>query len=70
MKVLYRGFEIDAHREKSLGGDMLLYYSVFRDDGWELTSGFTSGTDRAQTFIKYLKERVDNFILRPEDWGF
>jgi len=53
MKVLYRGFEIDAHREESMGGDHLLYYSIFRkDDGWEMTSGFTYGTDRVQTFIK------------------
>jgi len=68
MKVLYRGFEVDAHREKSMGGDTLLYYSIFREsDGWEMTSGFSYGTDRVQTFIKYMKERVDNYILHPEE---
>ena len=24
-------------------------------------------TDRVQTFIKYMKERVDNYILHPEE---
>ena len=68
MKTLYRGFEVDAYREKSMGGDTLLYYSIFREsDGWEMTSGFSYGTDRVQTFIKYMKERVDNYILHPEE---
>ena len=68
MKTLYKGFEIDAHREESMVGDRLLYYSIFREsDGWEMTSGFTYGSDRVQTFIKYLKERVDNYILHPEE---
>ena len=68
MKVIYKGFEIEAHREKSMGGDTLLYYSIFRQaDGWEMTSGFTYGSDRVQTFVKYLKERVDNFIKDPTE---
>ena len=69
MRVVYRGFEIDAHRDRSMGGDIYLYYSIFREsDGWELTSGFTCGLDRVQTFIKYMKERVDNCtILHPEE---
>lgn len=68
MKLNYRGFELDARREKSMGGDSLLYYSIFREsDGWEMTSGFSYGTDRVQTFIKYMKERVDNYILHPEE---
>ena len=66
MKVVYKGFEIDAHREQSLGAGVLLYYSIFRiSDGYELGSGFTCGTDRVQTFIKYLKEHVDDFIENP-----
>jgi hypothetical protein len=68
MKINYRGFEIDAHRDRSMGGDMYLYYSVFREsDGWELTSGFTTGSDRVQTFVGYLKERVDRFIVDPKE---
>ena len=67
MKIIYRGFEIDAHREQSMGAGVLLYYSIFRmSDGYELESGFTGGTDRVQTFLGYLKEHVDDFI----DVGF
>jgi hypothetical protein len=68
MKIVYKGFEVDAHREMSMGGDRLLYYSVLRkSDGWEMTSGFTYGSDRVQTFIKYLKQRIDNYFLHPEE---
>jgi hypothetical protein len=63
MKVVYKGFEISVEREKSMGGDVLLYYSIFRvKDQYELHSGFTSGTDRVGTFVKYLKGWVDDFL--------
>jgi hypothetical protein len=70
MKVQYKGFNIDAHREKSMGGETLLYYSIFRQsDGFEVTSGFSYGTDRIQTFIGYLKGTVDDFLEDPQAYG-
>ena len=67
MKKIYRGHEIEAKREKSMGGDVLLYYSVFRNsDGLEVTSGFTYGTDRIVDFMKHLRARVDEEIAHPE----
>ena len=73
MKVLYRGFEIDAHREKCMAGYALLYYSIFRSvDGWELTSGYEDSADTPRTYINMFKERVDNYVLHPmeedSDW--
>jgi hypothetical protein len=67
MKVEYKGFEVDAHRDKSLGGETLLYYSVFRiSDGYEVTSGFSYGTDPVRTFIGFLKGTVDDFLEDPQ----
>jgi hypothetical protein len=66
MKQIYRGHEIEAKREKSMGGDVLLYYSIFRSDGFEVTSGFTYGTDRIVDFMKHLRARVDEEIAHPE----
>ena len=67
MKVEYKGFEVDAHREKSMGGETLLYYSVFRiGDGYEVTSGFSYGTDPVRTFIGFLKGTVDDFLEDPQ----
>lgn len=67
MKVTYKGFEVDAHKEKSMGGDLLLYYSVFRvADGYEVTSGFSYGNDRVPTFVKFLKSTVDDFLEDPQ----
>jgi hypothetical protein len=69
MKVEYDGFKLDAHREKSLGGDMLLYYSAFSVDcGWELTSGFSDDEDTEQTHIGHLKAAVDDYHLNRYDY--
>lgn len=66
MKLNYRGFELDAHREKSMGGDMLLYYSILRlSDGYEVTSSFMYGNDKIRDFMKELKVYVDDFIANP-----
>lgn len=68
MKVTYRGHDIDAHRAKSLGGDVLLYYSIFRvSDGYEVSSGFSYGEDKILDFIGYMKQKVDAMIQHPEE---
>lgn len=70
MKVSYRGFEIDAHRERSLGGDVLLYWSIFRkSDLYECDSGFSTGSDTVRTWVKMLKERVDAELVEADPWG-
>jgi len=67
MKVNYRGFEIDAHRDKCMAGYTLLYYSVMRiKDGWEFDSGFLDTADRVQTIIKCFKRRVGDYHKNPE----
>lgn len=68
MKINYRNCEIEVTREKSLGEDTLLYYSVFDEDGFEVTSGYSEGDDTIKDYIKYMKEIVDDFRENPDDY--
>ncbi len=69
MKVIYRDHEIDVRREQSLGGDELLYYSVFRvADGFECTSGFEDSAETVETFAAYLRSRVDVELTEADPW--
>lgn len=67
MKVTYRGCVIDAHRAKSLGGDVNLYFSIF-DGNYCVEDSFTSGSDNVRTFIGYLKEHVDDYRAKPWEY--
>ena len=68
MKTNYKGYEIDVFREESLGGEDMIYWSVFRDsDGMEMTSGFEYYLDfgNIRRLTKHLKSRVDNWFNLP-----
>lgn len=68
MKVNYRGFEIDAHREKCMAGYPLLYFYVMRkSDGFFVEDAFTEGSDTVRDYIGYMKDRVDGFIADPKE---
>jgi hypothetical protein len=68
MKVLYKGFNIDVAKSKSMAGYKLTYYSIFRkSDGWELTSGYSDDNDTVRTWIKMMKGRVDGFLDDPSE---
>jgi hypothetical protein len=68
MKINYKNFEIDVHRDKCLAGYNLVYYSVFRNsDGWELTSGFYDTADTVRDIIKDMKSLVDDYVENGEE---
>lgn len=70
MKAVHRGYEISVTREKSMGGELLLYYSIFRiSDGFECTSGFTYDESAVHTYIGYMKERIDAELKEDDPWG-
>jgi len=64
MKINYRGFEIEATRQKSLGGDMNIYYGIYRiSDGWELVAGFEfESGEKVRDFCNHMKKVVDNYL--------
>jgi hypothetical protein len=66
MKVTYRGCEIECYSDESLEGDMILYYSIFDKDGYEVDSGFSYSEDTVRDYIKSLKKTVDDYIEHPE----
>jgi hypothetical protein len=71
MRVVYKGWEISAKREMSLGGDLLLYFSLFDPEGEEIASGPYGGSETVREFIGIMRERVDAEILdRAKRVGF
>lgn len=70
MKLVYKGHEIDVHREKCLGGYTLLYYSIFRvSDGYECLSSFEDSAEKVRDMVGYLKERVDAELAEEDPWN-
>lgn len=68
-RITYRGFEISASREDSLGGDELLYYQIWRtEDGWVLEDDFTSGDETEEKMTEILRGYVDDYYENPEDY--
>lgn len=69
MKVNYRGFEIEATRERCNAGYLLLYYTVFRvSDRWKMIDDSKDTSDSVQNTIKMLKDRVDYYYEHPEEY--
>lgn len=65
--ALYKGFELECRREKSMGGDMNTYYTIFRQsDGWCLADCFTSGPLGETS--KMLYSIVDDYLENPGDY--
>ncbi len=58
-----------------MAGYTLLYYSIFRSDGFELDSGFMDTADTVRFMLSEFKKRVDAYIAHPSDeehgsWDF
>lgn len=63
MKGKYRGCNIEV-RQCDEG---FLTFAVF-DDGYEVTSGFTNGSDTVRDYFSYMKSVVDDYKEHPEDY--
>ncbi len=63
MKVTYRGFEIEASRNRTLGGWSAVQFYIMRvTDGYILVEDHTEASDPVHSIIKGLKGRVDEAI--------
>ncbi len=70
MTTIHRGYEIYVTCEKSLGGDRLMYYSIFRvSDDYECDSGFESSSETVLSMTENLKARVDAELQLLDPWG-
>lgn len=70
MRVEYRGYDIEVKREKSLGGNVLLYFSIYRkSDGYECLCDFEDSDETVRDKVKQLKERIDNEHLEINPWN-
>lgn len=66
MKIIYKGFEIEAKRDRCLGGWDVVAYSVFSSGGYEVTSGVSDADDPIRIYIRDLKALVDEYLEFPE----
>lgn len=66
MKAIYRGCEITVTREKCLGGWDEIFFSVFSDDGYEITSGYSDSADSVKSWVEDLKNVVDAYASDPD----
>lgn len=65
----HRGYEIDVWREKCLGGWLMLYYTVVREeDGWFALDGFEDSAETVRDKIKQFKDRVDVELESDDPW--
>jgi hypothetical protein len=68
MKINYKDFEINCTREKSLGGENLLYYQIYDKDGVEVVGSFTTDASSVRVYANSLKEVVDDIIENPNEY--
>lgn len=61
MKLKYKGFDIEAKREKCLAGYSLMYYSTLKD-GYEYDYRCEESNETVHNAIEYLKKEVDYLI--------
>lgn len=62
MKVVHRGYELVAKRQKALGGWYNTYYHACRiRDGYMLIDNFSEG-DTPADLVDWMKRVVDNLI--------
>jgi hypothetical protein len=68
MKVNYKGFKLEATREKSLGGWSTLYYTVYTPTGFELVSNFEDSEETVKDKIQQLKGIVEDYLINPHNY--
>ena len=70
MIALYRGHTITVTRERSMGGDVLLYLAIVRDaDSYLCMEAPYSGSETVREMVRYMKQRVDAELRDDDPWG-
>lgn len=61
MKTHYRGFELEAKREKCLGGYPLLYFTIYSNEGREWVCNYEDSDEKIIDKIDDLKKWVNEY---------
>ena len=60
MKLNYKGYELEAKKERSMGGEYRVYYFIIRiSDRFVEIEGSMCGEEYIRTVIVYLKRHID-----------
>lgn len=69
MRINHRGYEINVTQELSMSGEVLLFWSIFRElDGYECDSGFSYGTESVEEYTELMKQRIDAELSEDDPW--
>jgi hypothetical protein len=65
----HRGYEIDVHRDRCLGGWTLLYYTVIRqEDGYIAVESFEDSAETVRDMVRHMKDRIDAELATDDPW--
>lgn len=68
MRRIYRGYVIDANREKNLGGWETIFYTIKSLDETEtLEDNFYESEDTLLDFVNSQKQVIDDHIDNPDE---
>jgi hypothetical protein len=68
IQTTYKGFKLEVSREPSLTGDLMIFYSAFRqNDQWCLDDGCSEQTS-LRSVMTDLKLTVDEYLENPENF--
>jgi len=65
----HRGYIIEVHRDKCLGGWGQWYYTVSRRSGLIVLDNFEDSNETLDDMIKNMKIRIDNELASDDPWG-
>jgi hypothetical protein len=67
--IKHRGFIIDITQERFTSVGTMTYYRIVRNsDGWVFADNSSNRKDDLNTYVKYLKEDIDEYIRDPSEW--
>ena len=68
MKINYRDYQIECHKDESITRDKMMFYSIFTNNGFKIISGFTIGKFSVRVYIRKLKEIIDEYYETLSDY--
>lgn len=69
MKAHHRGYEIEVTRDRTLGGDMLIFLCVMREsDGFICVDEPYGGSETVREMVDYMRQRIDAELAESDPW--